>query len=630
MSYAWSDPKDHHREGLNFVRFVWAVAAFILAALMIGAGIAQRTVFEPAPAESTPLPAGEDLPYTLVDGEVLNLFSGAQTLTAEGDGTVFAAYGRTPDVQAWLSDVPYNHVTVGDDGQMETEVIEPAAEESVDETAAPDPATDPAPTDDASASTVGRSPVGSDLWLDEFQQEGRLSTPLQLPETMSVLLATDGTAPAPSEIAVMWPVDRSTPWAGPLIVGGSVVLVVGVVLYLLGIRHVRRSRGPRRKGLPMPPTEPIDLAVEDPDKGVISAGRRRAVSGRRSFIVIPAVAVSALLFAGCSADAWPDLSPSPTPSPSESVIVPDGQQSPAVTKTQAERILTRVSTTVAEADAAMDPALAGARLEGAALAERQTNYTLRAQLPEQTALPGIPDRPVEIVLPQAFDAWPRSFMTVVEDPADSTVAPTIMLMTQADPWSEYKASFIASLEAATLLPNLPAEYVGAALAPPDSPFLRLRPDELAAAYADLINNGENSVYWGDFDTAGDLLLANIKQSQQSRLDQLNQTGASTSTLEFLAVPGTSAPMALTTVDGGAIVAVDIHETDTVKPTNPDAVIRLPDNPAARALTGVEQSATGFTTTYGDQLFFYVPLEGTNEPIRLLGYRSNILEAKVIE
>jgi hypothetical protein len=28
------------------VRFVWAVTAFVLAALMIGAGIAQRTVFQ--------------------------------------------------------------------------------------------------------------------------------------------------------------------------------------------------------------------------------------------------------------------------------------------------------------------------------------------------------------------------------------------------------------------------------------------------------------------------------------------------------------------------------------------------------------------------------------------------------
>jgi hypothetical protein len=626
------------------LRFVWAVVAFIVAALMIGAGIAQRTIFEPPPAESTPVPAGQDEAFTVIDGGVLNLFPGSQTLTAEGEGTVFAAYGRTADVQAWLSDVPYNHVTVGANGRLETEVVEPGADAAgptptpTPEAPAPAPVEGEAPADTAApdaaaAETAGRSPVGSDLWLDEYQQERRLSTPLQLPEDMSVLVASDGTQPAPAEIALTWPVDRSTPWAGPLIVGGGIVLVVGVVLYILGIRHVRRSRGPRRKGLPLPATEPIDLAVEGADdKGVISAGtpRRRLLPGRRTLVAAPAFALSALLFAGCSADAWPDLGPTPTPSPTASVIVPEGQQSPAVTSTQAERILTRVSETVAQADEAADPAVAASRLEGPALLERQTNYTLRAQVADQAPLPPIPDSPVEIVLPQAFDEWPRSFLTVVENPDDATIAPTIMLMTQSDPWSDYKASYIASLEAATLLPDLPATYVGAVLQPPDSPFLRLRPDELATAYADLIDNGENSPYWADFDTDDDLLLPSIAQNRQQRTDSLNQTGASTAQMEYSSTAGPTSPMAFTTLDGGAIVAVEVRETDRVTPTNADAVIRLPENPTVRALTGVEQSATGFTTTYSDQLFFYVPLEGTNEPIRLLGYRSNIIEAKVIE
>jgi hypothetical protein len=87
---------------------------------------------------------------------------------------------------------------------------------------------------------------------------------------------------------------------------------------------------------------------------------------------------------------------------------------------------------------------------------------------------------------------------------------------------------------------------------------------------------------------------------------------------------------LTTLDGGAIVAVDVFETETVKPTNEDAVIRLPNNPEVRALTDLEQSAKGFATTYVDQLFFYIPLLDSSEQIRLLGYRSQLLDAKEIE
>ncbi|MFX6118611.1 hypothetical protein ABTE85_20350, partial [Acinetobacter baumannii] len=76
------------------------------------------------------------------------------------------------------------------------------------------PASTATPSSDA---TTARTPVGSDLWLDEYQQTGSVSTTLQLPSDMSVLVASDGSAPAPTNITVTWPIDNSTPWAGPLI-----------------------------------------------------------------------------------------------------------------------------------------------------------------------------------------------------------------------------------------------------------------------------------------------------------------------------------------------------------------------------------------------------------------------------
>ncbi|MFG6476506.1 glycosyl transferase [Microbacterium sp. P06] len=621
------------------MRFVWAVVAFLIAAVLIGAGIAQRTVFEGPSNETQTIETDGETAFTLVDGAVLTRLPGAQTLTAEGDGTVFAAYGRTADLRAWLADSEFTQISVDGEGAIGNATSTPTPTPTPSPTATADEATgDTAETETTQTETTEtvRNPAGSDLWLEEFQAEGSLTMPLQLPDTMSVLLASDGTAPAPSTITLSWPLEVSTPWAGPLIVGGSLVLLVGIILYFFAIRHSRRSRGPRRKGLPMPVTEPIDLAVEGADKGVVTAGgapTRRAVSSRRrAFVVVPAIAASALLFAGCSADAWPDLAVSPTPTPTETVIVPEGQQAPAVTENQAERIVARVAETVAAADAAGDADLAATRLGGAALAERQTNYTLRAAIPEHPALPAVPAAPIEIVLPQAFDSWPRSVLTVVEDSADTTVAPTIMLLTQEDPWSEYKATYVASLEASTELPEVAASYVGAYQVPPDSGFLALAPEDLAAAYADVINNGENSPYWAQFDTQGDLLLAGIQANKDQRSAELAETGTDTATIAFESVPGTHEPLALATQEGGAIVAVNVNDNDTVKPTNAEAVIKLtgdPGNPAVRALTGVDQSSTGFTTTYSDQLFFYVPPQGSSEQVRLLGYRSSILEAKVI-
>lgn len=590
------------------MRFVWAVVAFVIAAAMIGAGIAQRTVFQgPSEASANVQTDGSEA-YTLIDGSVLTSVPGAQTLRVEGDGEVFASYGRTADMKAWLADVPYTAVTVDGEGTVQTATVEPTV----------------TPASDAAA---GRSPVDSDLWLDEYEQTGSLSTTLQLPSDMSVLVASDGTAPAPSNISVTWPIDNSTPWAGPLIVGGGVVLFVGVVLYVLGILHVRRRRRPRRKGLPLPVTEPISTVDADAEaKGVVSRSRRGGA--RRALIAVPALGVSVALMAGCSADAWPQLAATETPSPSPTVIVPEGQFPPAVTEAQAQRIVSRVSSTVAEADAALDANAASQRLAGPALAERQTNYTLRAALSDRPALPAIPAEPVQIVLPQTTAAWPRTVMTVVESADAATPTTTIMMLTQDSPWDEYKASYVGNLEASTNLPELAAPYVGATQVPPDSSFLVLAPDKVAAAYADIINNGDKSASYTTFDTANDLLLSAIQANKTQRTDELNQTGAGTAQISFSASAGPATPIALATLDTGAIVAVNVYESDTAKPTNPDAVIKLDNNPAVKALTGVDQSATGFTTTYSDQVFFYVPSQGSDDQIRLLGYRSSLLEAKV--
>ena len=612
------------------MRFVWAVLAFVLAAAMIGAGIAQRTVFQGPTTQTAAVSIAEDTPYVLVDGAVLNSLPGAQTLRAQGEGTIFAAYGRTADMRAWLSDADYVQVSLDDAGAVTTSEVaptatptpEPSEAATTDGTSAGDAA-----TQETATTALTRDPVGSDLWLDEFQQDDVLIAPLQLPADMSVLIAADGTAPAPSSISVSWPIGNATPWAGPLIVGGAILMAVGVFLYVLGIRHVRRSKGPRRKGLPLPVTEPIDLATANADKGVISASSSRRALGRRPFVVVPMVAVSALLFTGCSPDAWPTLGGTASPTPSASIVVPEGQQSPAVTEAQTERILARVADTVAEADAAGDQALAATRLDGAMLAERGTNYTLRASIADYASLPAIETKPLRIVLPVAYDEWPRTVMTVVDDQADKVSS--IMMLTQADPWSAFKLTYMANLEASTEMPDLAAAYVGATQVPPDSEFLTLAPDDVAGAYADILNNGEASTFYDLFDPEGDSLRTGVAADRQKRLDEFNQTAADTGSLTFESSAGSQPPLALATLESGAIVAVNLDETDTVKPTNADAVIKLTNNPTVKALVGAEQSSTGFTTTYSDQLFFYVPGQGSTEKIRLLGASSHILDAKVI-
>lgn len=655
------------------MRFVWAVVAFVLAAGLIGAGIAQRTIFQGPSTEKVAVDVAEPAPFVLMDGEVLRENPGAQTLLIRGEGDIFAAYGRTADMEAWLADTEYNHVTAGDAGELDVEFVEP----SVD-AAATEPAPGEAPAegttgeavegDGTSVEAAGRNPAGSDLWLNSFTETDSLITDLQLPEGVSVLIAYDGTQDAPDDIVLSWPLDNSTPLAGPLMAAGAAVLVVGLILYVLGIRHQRRGRGPRRKGPgPLPVTEPIDLAQLPPSERAAIEGRgssaasdpasgeqtpddadaseetptgnaakssemRAAAPSRRRLLAVPAIALTALLATGCSADSWPQIGEaSPSPTPTETVIAPDNQKPPAVTEAQAKKILQSAAATIGEADATMNLDLAGTRLDGPALTARTTEYALRTALPETAPPAAIPTEDVEVVLPEATDRWPRTVLMLSKSEGDDTVPPVILTMTQQDPWSNYRITNMAEMSADAVFPDVAATWLGTSLVPDDSAFLSIPPAELAETYADVVDAGEQSAAYGLFDDLALNLAKSIRDSRQAVVQNLADNGAAeTSQTAFDIAPADTAPVSMATLGSGAIVAVSLIDNETVTPTSADAVIRFGENAQVKALTGVTESAKGVTTRYEFQLFFSVPAQGSSEQIRLLAVRQDLLSAEVLK
>ncbi|KDA05503.1 glycosyl transferase [Microbacterium sp. CH12i] len=604
------------------MRFVWAVVAFVLATLLIGAGIAQRTIFKGPSAQQVAVTVEDPAPYLLVDGAVLREHTGQQTLLIRGEGDIFAAYGRTADLEAWLSDATYSSITPSADGGTVSKLVKPTA--------------DDAPAD------AGRNPSGSDLWLDSFSETDQLITDMQLPEGMSVLIAKDGTADAPDDIVVSWPLDDTTPWVGPLITAGIAVLLFGIVMYVLAIRHQRRGRGPRRKGPgPLPVTEAIDMQLEHaPDRGAIESpendapkAERRALSTRRRLLVLPAFGVAALLFAGCSSDSWPQLGEaSPTPSPTQTVITPENQKPPAVTEAQASRILQNIAATLEEADTTLDIDLAGTRLEGAPLDARRTDYTLRTTLTDRALPATIPTDVVEVLLPQATDSWPRTVLALTKSKNDDTVPPVILTMTQEDPWAEYKVTNVAEMQASSQVPELAPAWLGTSLITENAAaFLELAPNELAAAFADVVDSAEKSPYYGLFDPVSITLATSITASRDAVVQALVDNGAATtSSAAFDIAPSAAPPVALATLDSGAIVAVSMIDSETIAPTSSDAVIKFGDNAEAKTLTGVEEAAKGVVTTYGLQLFFSVPAQGSTAQIRLLAVHQDILNVEVIK
>ena len=89
------------------MRFALAIVAFIAAAVMIGFGIAQRTVLLEPDRVSLSAEIEGQAAYTVIEPDALGAHPGKQTLTVSGSDAVFVSYGRSSDVAAWIGDSPY-------------------------------------------------------------------------------------------------------------------------------------------------------------------------------------------------------------------------------------------------------------------------------------------------------------------------------------------------------------------------------------------------------------------------------------------------------------------------------------------------------------------------------------------
>lgn len=622
------------------MRFIAAIVFFVVAVVGVGLGVAQRTIWAPPDRLTVELEIQSTATITVFDGSALNAFDGRQTLAIEGGvvappvpepepsetpvlgqtpapavdpeaptetEAITAAYGRTSDVMAWVGKASYNMVTW--DAETQTFVTETVVGT---ESAVP-------------------NPYGGDLWYGDYQGEGTLGFTVNVPEDISVLVVSDGTLPAPQNYAVTWPLDASTPFSTVLILVGVGALLIGLLLLLWALIHMRRQRGPRRKTPKMPkvpkPSRYRPVSSR-PLLGRRPKGRRAA--GR--IALVPVLALGGLLLTACTGGSAVVIA-SPTPEPTEVVDAPET----AVTENQLTRIITRVGQTVAQADAELSTARAETRLAGPALTLRTASYSVRSDEAEYPIAPVIPSEVLQLALPERLPAegesWPRRVFATVQAPptvdsegVETESPPLALVLVQDDPRSQYKVHYAVTvtLPEGAERPEVAPASIGAPLLPPTTPLLAVTPEAVAAGYADVLLRGEASESFALFQTEGDPLLAQIgaeaKAARQAALP-------STASLQFANGVGDDQIFSFVTTNGGALVALSIVETETVTPTEAGAAVNPP--PSVAALADRNQSTTGFVATYGVQVLFFVPAVGSDEPVVMLGYTQGLIAAREV-
>ncbi|MFT2689343.1 hypothetical protein [Clavibacter zhangzhiyongii] len=594
------------------MRFVLAIATFVVAALMIGLGIAQHTFLAGPDRITAQTSSAGGASYAVIDGRTLNAHPGLQDTVVRGDGELFAAYAPSTDVDAWVGSSSYTRIGVDEAGALTTEVVEPEAT---------------APTPAPSADPRRRGGLGHPGDRHVLRHGPARIRPLALRgDRPGRALAQHASARRRQRDP------RHRRHRSGARRGDPVLALRGRVALGAPARHRRhRPAGGRPRALPprapppapQPRPAPQPPAARRPPHPAHRPGRaprrphrrhrRRAGPARPR----PSQPRRAARPRGDRPRAERLHRPGRPGRPhgrrrrrhgdADALLLPRrrprgggrgsarGHRGPGRAHPVARLRGRDRGRPVARRRDQLAP-----RFDGPALQERTSDYQVRKAKPDIAPVPAIPAGDLQLTLPQATQTWPRTIAAVVKDP-DADDAPTLSLtLVQASPRENYRVLYAMPVSTTAALPDVAPAAIGAARLAPDVKLLALQPDQLSAAYADVLNAGDSSQYAGLFDAADDGVRAQDAKRKVDFPASIGETG----TVEFQATAGTAPTVAMSTVESGALVSVTVQLGIVAKPTAEGAKVNA--NPEVQAITGLTDSAKGFDTVRTAQMLMYVP------------------------
>ena len=562
------------------LRLKTAVALVLLGLLTLLAGIGQRTIWAPSETFTASAPAdAAEAPLTVIDQDLRTLHGGTVTINIEGDGNFLLAAGRPDDVEAWVGKTAHNTVTgVGEDREsLQIEHVD-------GEATAPNPA-------------------GSDLWVSTENASGELEYEWTPPADgdWTLLLAADGTQPAPANISMTFPNDTSTPWSIPLMVLGILLILGGVALALLAARNRGGEGGGQGSGF---------------------AQRARAkVQARQSsklgMTVAGIVTAAALVGTGAAANAT-------TPSPEatsgaasgEPAAAPAEAGTPVLLDAQFRRILEQVSSAADAGDAAKDAAKLGERVAGTELEVRTQNYKIRSQVGSYE--PRMPVRSTKLLTTVVTTDrnWPRSVLAVTQ--GDGNVVPQLLTMVQQSPRENYKLMKTTPLQPGTTFPNIERDGTET-LAASDKTGLLYSGEEAMSGLADRLTSTESAFKDKLVEGESSPYIADTL-AYQAEVAKAGENG----TFSFTHKVVPESTVVFRTADGGALVLGRINFGFEGTPKAEGDKLTIGDD--AAALAGGSETTTGMILDFAESVAVYVPPAGSTDPMKLVAATRGLVGA----
>lgn len=596
------------------MRLKTAAALVLLGLLTLLAGIGQRTIWAPSETFTASAPAdAAAAPLTVIDQKLRTLHGGTVKINIQGDGNFMLASGRPDDVDAWVGKTAHNTITGVSEDEKSLQV------------------------DHADGDAAAPNPAGSDLWVTNENASGELEYTWTPPADgeWTLLLASDGTKPAPASVSMTFPNDTSTPWAVPLMVLGSLLIVAGIVLALLAARrkngegdahgsdghnsdggsssYARRARARNAKPAGAGPQNEGALNPGTPNAGTQNQAPSSSSSSSKATMV--AAAVAAAVLAG-SATAAQAASPSPQPSGSASSPAKEAAGVPVLLDAQFRRILEQVSSATDAGDAAKDAAKLAGRVGGPELEIRTQNYKIRSQVGSYE--PRMPVRSTKLLtyVVTSDRNWPRSVLAVTQ--GEGNVVPQILTLVQQSPRENYKLTETTPLQPGTTFPNI-SRGGTETLAASDKSGLLYSGEEAMSGLADRLTSADSPFKDKLVEGQSSPYIADTL-SYQAEVVKSGENGNFSFTHKV--VPENT--VVFRTADGGALVLGRINFGFEGTPKAAGDKLSIGDD--AAALAGGKETTTGMVLSFAESMAVYVPPAGSTDPMKLVAATRGLVGA----
>lgn len=563
------------------MRLKIAVPLVLAGLLLVALGVAQTTFWAPAPTKTASTATDvHEAPVTVVDADIRPEALEKIDVTIKGEGDFVVAMGRADDVAAWVGTAAHVTLTGVTDDKIEASYSK--GEESV-----PDPR-------------------GSDLWVSEENASGEIvqSWVDPAPGEWSLLIAADGKAPAPTSVSVSWPNDESTPFAVPLMVLGALLAVLGIALAFTS------KRGGGRR------------ASASGSRSARRSGRSGATGHRgdgRNAMTVPAMRTSltgAVLLGLVAAGAPTAIA---ADAGSEEGAPAKIEATPALLESQLARILESVATVVEQADAARDPKMLDARLDGAAQQLRSANYQVRAKAPEEEPPVPVVAKPVLTQMITTKQEWPRTIVAVTQGESDEV--PQALVLTQANPRSNYQLVSAMQMLPGTTFPKVPAGGMGVEPQAKDSgEGLKSSPVAALETLADTLTASKAKA---DDGIAENTFVDDVIDSQSATVTSDKSKFAD---IKFTHKVVPERTHALRAGDGGAIVFGYLNNTYASSPKGPGDTLK--PKGVVEQLLGKKETEKSIDVQYGQAVMMYIPPENSDSAIQIIGAAQALLSAKL--